>query len=119
MPVSARVVPSMLAAYHHRLHSQPRKEMRPMKLPRHRPTRRRFLQSSVSVAGAALAFPLIVPSRAFGANDRLAVAAVGTNGKGAVDINGAAGAGTQIVALCDVDERSLDERGQQFPQAKR
>src|SRR5688572_6502299 len=92
--------------------------MRPMIVPRH-PTRRRFLQSSAAVAGAALAFPMIVPSRAFGANDRLAVAAVGANGKGAVDINGAQAAGAQIVALCDVDERSLDERGQQFPQAKR
>ena len=58
-------------------------------------TRRRFLQAS------AVALPAFVPSRVFGANDRLNVAAIGCGGKGAVDIDGCAR--ENIVALCDVD----------------
>src|SRR5687767_9143048 len=85
-----------------------------------RPTRRRFLKASAAAgAAAAIGFPMIVPSRAFGANDRLAVAAVGAGGKGEVDVNGAAGAGGYIVALCDVDhERAAGTFGR-FAQAKR
>ena len=47
-----------------------------------RVTRRTFLRSSAGVAGAAIAFPMIVPSRAWGANERLNVAAIGCGGKG-------------------------------------
>ena len=67
-------------------------------------SRRRFLQSSAGVAGAAavLGFPMVVPSRAFGANERLNVAAIGCGGKGEVDVNGVSG--QNVVALCDVDE---------------
>lgn len=62
--------------------------------------RRRFSQT---VAGSALAFQFqVVPSRVFGANERIALGAIGTSGKGASDIAGCAKAGFEIVGLTDV-----------------
>src|SRR5687767_2118149 len=67
-----------------------------------RPMNRREFLGASAAAGAALAFPMIVPSRAWGANERLNVAAIGCGGKGEVDINGVSD--QNVVALCDVDE---------------
>ena len=39
-------------------------------------TRRRFLHGSAAAAAGALAFPLIIPSRAFGANERLNITTI-------------------------------------------
>ena len=51
-------------------------------------------------AGAVSAFAInFFPSRVFGANERLAVAAIGAGGKGRADIAGSAAAGVDIVAL--------------------
>ena len=44
---------------------------------------------------------MVVPRRVFGANERLNVAAIGSGGKGQVDIDGCES--QNIVALCDVD----------------
>ena len=55
-------------------------------------TRRRFIASS---ALATFGFQ-VVPSRVFGANSRLAVAGIGSGGKGRADITGAAKAGADI-----------------------
>ena len=62
--------------------------------------RRAFLKSTV-VAGSAIAFPMVLPRRVFGANERLNIAAIGSGGKGQVDIDGCES--QNIVALCDVD----------------
>ncbi|MEZ5304333.1 MAG: Gfo/Idh/MocA family oxidoreductase [Verrucomicrobiales bacterium] len=81
------------------------------------PTRRRFLQS----AGAAAFGFQIMPSSAWGANDRVAVGCIGIGGKGAADTAGAAGAGGQIVALCDVDEnrrKKGKDSKDKYPDAK-
>ena len=56
-------------------------------------SRRKFVKSS---ALSAFAFQ-VVPSRVFGANERVAVAGIGAGGKGASDIAGAKGAGADIV----------------------
>lgn len=62
--------------------------------------RRRF---GHTVASSTLAFSFqIVPSRVFGANQRLALGAIGTSGKGATDIAESAKAGFEVVALTDV-----------------
>ena len=53
------------------------------------------------MAGAGVAFPMVVPRRVFIANERLNVAAIGSGGKGQVDIDGCES--QSIVALCDVD----------------
>ena len=63
--------------------------------------RRRAFLKSAAVAGAGVAFPMGVPRRVFGANERLNVAAIGSGGKGQVDIDGCES--QNIVALCDVD----------------
>jgi len=79
-------------------------------------SRRRFLQGS-AVAGAALAFPMVLPSRVFGANERLNIGSIGCGGKGEVDTNGVAD--QNLVALCDVDEKVAANTFAKFPSAKR
>ena len=80
-----------------------------------RMNRRRFLGvSSVSMMGFQ-----VVPSRVFGANSRLAVAGIGAGGKGRADIAGAAKAGADIVALCDVDDNRGAKMFKAYPKAKR
>ena len=61
-------------------------------------SRRQFLGAS----SAAFAFQF-VPSRVWGANERINVAGIGVGGKGTADVASAANAGANIVALCDVD----------------
>ena len=78
------------------------------------PTRRRFLKAS---AASVFAFQ-VVPSRVFGANERVAVAGIGAGGKGASDIAGAQGAGADIVGLCDIDSKRLDGAVKKYPGAK-
>lgn len=76
-------------------------------------TRRTFLKASA----ASLVAPYFVPARAFGANDRLNVAAVGVGGKGRSDIANAA-RGQNVVAICDVDERTLAKAAKTYAGAK-
>ena len=78
------------------------------------PTRRQFIKAS---AASAFAFQF-VPSRVFGANERVAVAGIGAGGKGASDIAGAEGAGADIVGLCDVDSNRLAAALKKYPGAK-
>lgn len=82
-------------------------------VPRH-PSRRAFLQSSaVAAAGAAL----LGPARAADApkSDRLNVAVVGVNARGAANLDGVRG--ENIVALCDVDRKKSDPTVKAFPKA--
>ena len=63
-------------------------------------TRRTFVKGA---AAAAAAFNFqVVPSRVFGANERITLAGIGTSGKGASDIANSAGAGFQVTHLCDI-----------------
>lgn len=78
-------------------------------------TRRKFAAAS---AASALAFTF-VPSRVFGANERLNVAGIGVGGKGKGDINDLAAAGCNIVALCDVDQKRAAETFEKYPNAAR
>ena len=59
-------------------------------------------------AAAASAFSFqFLPSRVFGANERLQVAGIGVGGKGKGDFDGLAMHG-DVVAACDIDSRRLD-----------
>ena len=78
-------------------------------------TRRTFVGSA---AASAFAFTFL-PSRVFGANERLNVAGIGVGGKGAGDVRDIAEAGANIVALCDVDENRASGTFERFPDAKR
>jgi hypothetical protein len=53
-----------------------------------------------------------------GANNRLGVACIGVGGKGDSDTDDSARCGGTIVALCDVDEKTLKGKAQKYPQAK-
>src|SRR5262245_43261798 len=79
----------------------------------HRTTRRAFLQVA---AGAAASLSL--STRAQGeASDKLNIAAVGVGGKGAGDIE-MTSVGQNVVAICDVDERTLAKAAKLYPNAK-
>jgi len=81
-------------------------------------TRRQFLKrTSLTAGAAALSFPFV--GRVLGANDRINVACIGVGGKGDSDSNDAAGCGGNIIAICDVDQRTLDKKGQQFAEARK
>jgi predicted dehydrogenase len=76
-------------------------------------TRRAFVKRSVA-AGATLTAASY--SSILGANDDIRVAVVGFNGQGAGHIRGfhKPGAGSRVVALCDVDEKVLYGRQEEF-----
>lgn len=65
---------------------------------------------SKSLFAAAFAFNY-VPKSVFGANGRLRVACIGIGGKGYSDVSGVAGAGADIVALCDVHDKRRVRNG--------
>jgi len=84
-------------------------------------TRRQFLSRTVLAAGAAtLSFPYV--GRVLGANDRINIACIGVGGKGDSDSSDAASCGGNIVAICDVNSKTLDAKTKQFedkfPQVK-
>jgi hypothetical protein len=83
-------------------------------------SRREFLRRTSLAAGtAALTFPYV--GRVLGANERINIACIGVGGKGDSDSRDAAANGGNIVAICDVDQRTLDKKaqGEKFAQAKK
>ncbi|MEM8955324.1 MAG: Gfo/Idh/MocA family oxidoreductase [Verrucomicrobiota bacterium] len=65
-------------------------------------SRRQFVKTASAVSAASIFGFQVVPSRVFGANDRINLGAIGTGGKGAADIKGSVAAGMNVIALCDV-----------------
>ncbi|HOE11967.1 MAG TPA: Gfo/Idh/MocA family oxidoreductase [bacterium] len=70
--------------------------------------RREMVKSSV-IAGAALAAPLILPKRVFGANDQLIMGIIGPGGQGRGLMGIHQKAGAKFVAVCDVSEQNLQK----------
>ncbi len=76
-------------------------------------TRRQFLsRTTVAVGAATMSFPYV--GRVLGANEQINVACIGVGGKGDSDTSDAANCGGRLVALCDVDQNTLDKKAQQF-----
>src|SRR5712691_7470734 len=76
-------------------------------------TRRQFLSKTTMAVGAVtFSFPYV--GRVLGANDRIDVACIGVGGKGDSDSSDASGCGGNIVAICDVDQNTLDKKAKQF-----
>lgn len=75
-------------------------------------TRRTFLKRAALGAGAALAFPTIVPSSVFGAHapsNRIVLGTIGMGGMGMGNMRGFLGnREVQVVAVCDVDRDRLE-----------
>jgi len=79
--------------------------------------RRHFVKSATGLAVAAGTAPLFLPSRVFGANERLNVGAIGVGGRGASDLR--AVTSENVVALCDVDENRLNAAADKLPSAEK
>jgi len=84
--------------------------------------RRRFLQASAAAAGAGYFYTADAVSAdrvAAGPNGKIHFAGIGVGGKGYGDITQAARLG-EVVALCDIDEKTLQEgkAGKELPNAK-
>jgi len=80
-----------------------------------RKSRRSFLKQA-AIGGVTA--PLVMTSLAHGAaSDRLNIAAVGVGGKGRGDIESTS-VGQNVVAICDVDERTLGDAEKKYPDAK-
>ncbi|MBK5279826.1 MAG: Gfo/Idh/MocA family oxidoreductase, partial [Bacteroidia bacterium] len=77
-------------------------------------TRRDFIKNTTAAA-MVLGFPSIIPSSAFGANDKVQVAVLGVNGRGKDHIKGFQGvAKAQVALLCDPDKNILTTRANEF-----
>src|SRR4030095_11570453 len=86
-------------------------------------TRRRFISTSAALGtgliltGAGTKLGSAAPrSPRISPNEKLNIASIGAAGQGSTDTDGCAG--ENIVALCDVDEMRLRERGGKYPKAK-
>jgi hypothetical protein len=81
-------------------------------------SRRDLLRAGAVAAAGAMAFPMILPSSARGANERIRVASIGVGGKGDSDVAAAYAAGAEMVGLCDVDSNTLNNKAKKHPGAK-
>lgn len=68
-----------------------------------RSTRRSFLRQTGLIAASAFAAPMILPSRVFGANERITIGAIGVRNQGTGNLGRFLDAKTDIAAICDVD----------------
>ena len=75
---------------------------------KHSLTRREFLKGAATAAGAAVAFPYIVPAHVLGADapsNKILMGAIGVGSMGGGDLGGFLGdSRIRVVAVCDVDE---------------
>ncbi len=82
-----------------------------------RPTRRRFLQQTASIAAGIGYISSSASGQSTAPSGKLNVAIIGVAGRGA-DNMGQVAATENIVALCDIDDRQLKRTGSRFPDAK-
>ena len=78
-------------------------------------SRRDFLRKTSGAAAAALAGPMLVPRRAFGAGNRIRAAVLGVNGRGKSHIEDLmALPNVEVVTLCDPDSQVVAQRAKEF-----
>ncbi len=78
-------------------------------------SRRKFNQSVLAVGASTLAAPAFLRGQSL--NNKLNIAVIGAGGRGAADT--AEVKSENIVALCDVNAKSLDAAGVKFPKARK
>ena len=83
---------------------------------RNQASRRQFLQVTAAVTGYWVVERGAKES--YPANERVQFAGIGINGKGSSDSRDC-GQNGDVVAICDVDTKSLDKAGMVFPRAKK
>jgi predicted dehydrogenase len=77
-------------------------------------SRRSFIKKSAGAA-ALLSMPSIVPANVFGANDKVTIAVIGINGRGASHIEGYMELpNAEVTCLCDCDLKVLESRAKEF-----
>lgn len=81
-------------------------------------TRRRFIATSAAIGAGYWVAGGIAPRQSLAANEEIRFACVGVNGKGQSD-SGDAGNKGKVVAICDIDEKSLDKAAVRFEGAKK
>jgi hypothetical protein len=81
-------------------------------------TRRNFLSRSAAMGAGVLILPNSRLAFAAEANSKLNVAGIGVGNQGRGDLDNIAGAGANLVALCDVDQKTAADTFKKYPQAK-
>lgn len=81
-------------------------------------TRRNFLRNSALSSTGLLILTHSRLAFAAEANSKLNVAGIGVGGQGRGDLDNIAGAGANIVALCDVDQQRAADTQKKYPQAR-
>jgi len=83
-----------------------------------RSSRRSFLKGLTATTAGGIILPnILLRADDTPASRKLAVAAIGCGGKGASDLEGSS-KGNEVVALCDVDEKTLAKAAEKYPNAK-
>jgi hypothetical protein len=78
-------------------------------------SRRSFVKKTAVVGSAALVVPTIIPSKVFGANERINAAVLGLNGRGKSHVKGLmVQDNVQVTTLCDPDMNILKKRQKEF-----
>ena len=81
-------------------------------------TRRSFLRGLTATTAGGIILPNLLFAQEGGpASRKLGIAAIGCGGKGESDLDGAA-KGNEVVALCDVDSKTLANAAKKYPNAK-
>jgi predicted dehydrogenase len=80
-------------------------------------SRRQFLRYTTLAAGSTFAFPYV--GQVLGANGKIGVACIGVGGKGDSDSESVGRMGGNVVALCDVDLNTLNNKAKKYPDAKK
>ena len=70
-------------------------------------TRRSFLTQAATLAASTFAAPMILPSRIFGANERITLGAIGVRNQGTNNIKAFQKTNVDIAAVCDADSSVL------------
>ena len=81
-------------------------------------SRRTFIETSAAIGAGYWALGGIAPRESRAANEKIQFACVGVSGKGGSDSQDAGRAG-DVVALCDIDEKSLTAAGVRWPNAQK
>ncbi len=82
--------------------------------------RRDFIRQTATMAAGFYIVPRHVLGRGFVApSDKLNIGGIGVGGKGWSDLQEMAKGDTNIVALCDVDDRQAKNAWEKWPNAKR
>jgi predicted dehydrogenase len=83
-----------------------------------RTTRRKFLQTTAAAGVGFWVAGGVSPKRSLAANETINFACIGVGGKGSSDTRDASRHGN-VVAICDVDERTLDKAAVAYKDAKK